>query len=84
MMVLAEPTVGKVRAQPEGIDTMNTTTDRRGIADDPTSLEVAWVSREALALMREGVGQDDPRRVVFLARKRAVLAYLEVPDGARS
>ena len=50
----------------------------QGIEADRAALaEVGWVSHEALALAREGVGQDDPRRVEFLSRKRAVLDYIE-------
>lgn len=40
--------------------------------------EVGWIAREARAL----VGCDDEqRRARFVARKRALLAYIETTDG---
>ena len=42
--------------------------------------EVDWVLQEALALAREGVGQDD-RRGKFVARKRAVLDRIEAQSS---
>ena len=60
------------------VDTVNMPGGPAVIEADRAALaEVAWVSHEALTLAREGVGQDDPRRVEFVARKRAVLAYIE-------
>jgi len=60
------------------VDTVNMQGDPAVLEADRAALaEVAWVSREALAPAREGVRQDDPRRAGFLARKRAVLDYIE-------
>lgn len=39
--------------------------------------EIGWIAREATALVAEHVPEDSPRWAEYLARKRALLAYIE-------
>ena len=47
------------------------------LSDDEAVLELGWVARESLSMALDDIALDSPRGQAYLARKRAVLAYVE-------
>jgi len=47
------------------------------VTADEAVAEVGWVAHEARAIEAERVPSDSPRQAEYMARKRALMAYIE-------